>query len=209
MHISSALERQVSLKTKDNWLISLRFEPIYWIFLCVLGGILGNVLQTFYDKSLKEVLESTGFSIISGPRQYFEYFWAHYLILKIFSSYLIYLKTSSFLYIKDKSIKDLALTVLFFIQYRVIKYIYLTYNFKLSGHCLILIIGSSVIDSEGILSDKYLEKDSIQLLTKFLLFLNYYFFIWTSIVYHSLPESLSGTILGLLTLFIINKILSR
>jgi hypothetical protein len=209
MHKSQALARQVYPKYKENWLLSLKFNPIYWITLSILSGTFGYIIQSFNNKSLRDLLELTGFSIISGPRQYFEYFWAHYIILKIFSSYLIYSKTSSFLCMKDKSIKDLALSILFFIEYRVIKYIYLTYSFKLSGHCLILIIGSSVIDSEGILSDKYLEKDSIQLLTKFLLFLNYYFFIWTSTVYHSLPESLSGTVLGLLTLLIINKLLSR
>jgi hypothetical protein len=176
--------------------------------LSILGGTVGYIIESVNDKSLRNLLHSTGLSSITGPRVYFEYFWALYLILKIFSSYLIYSKTRTFLSIKAKSIQDLTLIVLFFMEYEVIKYIQLLYDFKPSGHCLILTIGSFLIHLEGRLSAKHLKENSIRLLTKFLLALHYYFFICTCIVYHSLPESLSGTVLGLLTLFLVNKLLS-
>ena len=224
MYKANALARQKPPEPKVNWLDLLRFEPIYWIILSILGGTLGYIVQSFNDKSLRDLLESTGLSVITGPRMYFDYFWALYFILKIFSSYLIYSKSDTFrssksksskskssksTSLKSKSIEDLALIILFFIEYQAVKYISLTYNFKLSGHCLILTIGSSLLHSEGRLSAKHLKQHSIQPLTKSLLLLNYYFFTWTCAVYHSLPESLSGTLLGLLTLLLIRKLLPR
>jgi hypothetical protein len=209
MHKSNALARQVHGEQKVSWSQKVRFDYSWWIGFCLFGSALGWALQMFFEKSLRSVLEENKVAVLTGPRIYFEYFWVYYFVLKIFSSYLIYSKNFSLLSLKDKAIQDLELCVSFFIEYRIVKYLFLTYDFKISGHCLILILGSYAIDTEGDLSCRLLENSSLKPLCKSLLILHYYFLTCTCAIYHSLLESFSGIILALTTIHLIKSLLSR
>lgn len=210
MHKSGALGRQLYPPPKSpSPLLRLNHDAFTWFTLCLLSSFFGYLYEQYFLESPLSFIKSSNLNQLTGPSLYFEYFWLYYFLFKSLSSYLIYNKYHSFLLTKDKTLKDLAIIVAFFIEYRIIKYIFLHYQFKVSGHCLLLVLGSFVIDTEGMLSLKLIETKGVVYISKIILGFHYYFGSWTAFGYHTVFESVAGLVVGFLTIVAINKVLSR
>lgn len=210
MHKSGALGRQIYPPLKSpSPLLKLKHDPLIWLAISLLSSFFGYIFEFYFQEPPIKFLKSSNLSELTGPSLYFEYFWLYYFLFKVLSSYLIYHKYHSVLLFKDKTLKDLAIIVAFFIEHRIFKYVYLNYAFRPSGHFLILTLGSFVLDTEGMMSLKVIENKGVCYLSKVALALHYYFGFWTGFAFHTCMEAITALVVGFLTIVIINKVLSR
>jgi hypothetical protein len=200
-------EKDYRLSKKQWFSIAL----IIWFFVILTGWALGYCVTEAYAKPAKELIYNSGFSAITGPRFYTDSLWLYVWVLKFLSFLHIYTKSTGLEIYKPSIPSDLILTLLFFVMYPITVFIYSESNktFKISGHGLILTMTSCMVYMEGKLNHILTKSQLIKNISWSIVFLNLYIMFWTSLGYHSLLESLSGSFLGLFTSYLVYNKFNR
>lgn len=168
-----------------------------WGIVLTFACFLGKVLEfTVIDGEIKAVLKNLQW--MTGPRVYFDYFWAYFGMFKCMSCCFSY----SFGKFGSKywahALVDLVIILAFFGLHEISYLLQSETGFKVSGHCLILSVSLQLLNKESYFSVKSTNLHFIHYFSTIFISIHYFFLFWTCLAYHTFLEALIGSLTGFL-----------
>jgi hypothetical protein len=195
-------EKEVFVRNKY-----LNLLYVVWLGVVVLGSFIGWSVEMTSAKSAKALVSEIG--LVTEYKPYTNYFWVIIWCFKFLSMVQVFFQTPDWALYKRSIPGYVLLTLMFFIIYEIMTYINLALQvIRISGHGLILSMGSFFVYMETEINYSYTLSNALRSVGYPLILFNFYTMFWAALAYHTLAESLIGSGLGLFTSYIIYNTLN-
>lgn len=204
MERSQAINKQLGL-TKPTYANPPNFYKftISWMLVITLGSLCGSAIYYWFSMKPKDFIDKHGYRYLTGPSLYVQFCFMWAWVYKVISMSQILIQKLPWEIYKNTIIRDLALTVVFFIEYVIFeKLSELTGHYvELSGHSLVLVLVSSMVLIEGKSNLHLTCREEIMWIGWGIIGVNYYIVFWTSLAFHTYSHMVLGVGLGLATAY--------
>lgn len=136
-------------------------------------------------------------ALVTNNGVYYEALWMWVWILKAVDAVSIYRERVNWQLYRPSFVKDMGVTLIFFIVYFTKEYVNYLTTFRLSGHFLICCLTTAAITNESFNCKRYNGPKWLPSVVIGMRCYHYFSLCFTSFIYHSLIECISGVICGL------------